>query len=118
MFVGCEDNPELTVNDILAMHTEWTKGSGEDRVDISFVRNTEPETFHLDVMLAMATEQQERYYIPVADYAKSKINGTYTVDDDDYEITITLSFSDPELTVSFSGQGPLDGRSFAVEPAP
>jgi hypothetical protein len=115
VLVGCEDTPSLTMEEVLSLEREWYNGPS-DEVQISLVANdTETDLDHLDVRLTLSS----MYYIPVTSYNEDTIHGTYTDGDEaDLPISVHLSYSAPNLTFTFTGEGFLNGKTYSLIPIP
>jgi len=62
---------------------------------------------------------REGYTVTVLSTKGNIITGTYHYDDPEnpeYDITLTLFYKAPKLTVKITGKGPLAGQKFVVEP--
>ena len=92
---------------------------------------TEPDiSFHLDeskldMMDIILTDgpPREGYAVSVSSTKGNVITGAYHNDDGnpenpEYEITLTLFYKAPKLTVKITGKGPLAGKTYVVKPRP
>lgn len=102
LFAGCELEPDITFESIeggWVFDDGWTAGVvSEDIIDI----------WHYD-----GVEQDFAAYV-FGELEGKEFVGTYHTDTDletDYSITLTLSLSGDTLSITCSGEGPLDGRT-------
>ncbi len=123
LLMGCENEVgnAKTPFDFSEIASEWGEGD-----------STEPYiTFHLDAEgvklegldISMPHDVDPKTY--AVDDLSTKgnaITGTYIdfkdPDEPKHEITLTLSYSAPELTVKITGKGPLAGKTYVVKPTP
>ena len=76
----------------------------------------------MDIILTEGPPR-EGYTVTVLSTKGNVITGTYHYDDGDpenpkYDITLTLFYKAPKLTVKITGKGPLAGKKYVVEPTP
>jgi len=117
VLVGCEEGAGSDVDSIIGISNRWGKGT-LTKPWIDFV--VSEESFIIDVVF----NPSDRYTVAIESHSQNTLLGTYHLDDgtdtnleDDDSITIGLSYNAPVLTVTFTGQGVLNGKSYNLEPA-
>ena len=117
MLVGCEEGTSSDVDSIIGISDRWGEGTVA-KPWIEFVVSV--DSLLIDVIFS----DSDRYVVAIESYSQNTLIGTYHLDDgtdtnleDDDSISISLSYNAPILTVSFTGQGVLNGKSYNLEPA-
>ncbi len=119
LLVGCENEVTRIPPEVCKTATEWGEGTSEAPY-ISFLLDGDESTLETMDIFKKVGDSFEGYYVTVLSTKGNTIKGTYHTDDENpkYDITLTLSYSPPELTVKITGKGPLAGQKFVVEPRP
>ncbi|HOQ94527.1 MAG TPA: hypothetical protein PLT42_00895 [Sphaerochaeta sp.] len=122
LLVGCDNEAGNTIEpfDFSGLASEWGEGTSKapyisflldadssklEGIDISMPNDDDPKTYTVDDLSTKG----------------NTITGTYIDFEDpenpEYDITLTLSYSAPKLTVKITGKGPLANKTYIVEPA-
>ena len=118
LLVGCENESGKAIEpfEVSDFATEWGEGTSKAPW-ISFL--FDGSTLDSMDIFKKVDDFFEGYYVTVLSTKGNVITGTYPYDDPEnpeYDITLTLFYKAPKLTVKITGKGPLAGQKFVVEP--
>jgi hypothetical protein len=124
LLMGCENESgkAITPLEVGDIATEWGKRTPEEP-DISFHLDGDESALEMMDIILTDGPPREGYAVTVLSTKGNVITGTYHNDDGDpenpkYDITLTLFYKAPKLTVKITGKGPLAGKKYVVEPTP
>ena len=122
VFVGCDGEIDsFSVEDAINITSEWGIRTTTEP-GVSFLDSDTEDSTLLDMMdIVLADDPRVAYTVFVTSYSSNAIVGTYNEEmdeDDPYAIRIELSYSSAKLTLLITGEGPLAGERYHLEPAP
>ncbi len=113
VLVGCEESLEQSVIDkILNDYTEWGENT-EAKPRVSFLVD-ESGFYAMDISWE---DEEENYTLILIDeitYSGNVISG---ITDANNAVSITCTYSNPNLTLVITGEGPLAGMTYTIQPA-
>jgi hypothetical protein len=121
VLVGWEEGntvpQNINVEDTSDIATEWGNRSST-APGVSFLFDEDSVLTMMDIVLH--DDPRIGYAVTVQSYSGNTIIGEYHNDSDVsnpvYDLTITLSYASPNLSISISGEGPLNGATYSVRP--
>jgi len=124
LLVGCEDESKnaITPLEVCKIATEWGERTPTEP-GISFLLDGDKSALEIMDIILTDGPPREGYTVTVLSTKGNIITGTYHYDDGDpenpeYDITLTLFYKAPKLTVKITGKGPLANKTYVVEPTP
>ena len=123
LLMGCENESgkAITPLEVGDIATEWGERTPTEP-GISFLLDGDESALEM-MDIVLADDPREGYAVSVSSTKGNVITGTYHYDDGDpenpeYDITLTLFYKAPKLTVKITGKGPLANKTYVVEPTP